>query len=177
LCSSETSRNVQAVRLIMPIVSKLQLTSSDRFSRKFIKMRNIEHCERRSMLNKSMRSTTKFHPPLAKRRAEEQSYGTPGLIKYMTRNNVVDIRVLIRKGINFDSRMIQTSSTLEGLICNKLRRQQHSFFESSAGRLKPQMLLMSEHMSFRFLHSSNQRRLFLETLANRNCIDLNCEGT
>lgn len=160
----------------MPIVSKLQLTSSDRFSRKFLKMRNIEHCERRSMLNKTMRSTTMFHPPLAKRRAEEQSYGTPGSIKYMTRNNVVDSRVLIRKGINFDSKMIHTSSTLEGLICNKLRLQQHSFFESSAGRLKPQMLLMSEHMSFRFLHSSNQTRFVLRTLANRNCIDLNYEG-
>ncbi len=158
-------------------VCKLQLTSSDRFSRKIIKMRNIEDCERRSTLNKTMRSTTKFHPPRAKGRAEEQSYETPGLIKYMTRNNVVDIRVLIRKGINFDSKMIHASSTLEGLICNTLRLQQHSFFESSAGRLKPQMLLMSEHMSFRFLHSSNQTRLFLETLANRNCIDLNCEGT
>jgi hypothetical protein len=73
--------------------------------------------------------------------------------------------------------MIHTSSTLEGLICNKLHLQQHSFFKSSADRLKPQMLLMSEHMSFRFLHSSNQTRLFLETLANRNCIDQNCEGT
>lgn len=101
MCSLEISRNVQAVGLIMPIVYKLQLISSDRCSRKIIKMRNIEHCERRSMLNKTMRSTTKFHPPLAKRRAEEQSYGTPGLIKYMTRNNVVDIRVLIRKRYKF----------------------------------------------------------------------------